>query len=359
MGGSHESPAPPHITGGLTARDLRVCVVYMFLASVMWVVNKKTITHLPVPFFVTLVQALATCAILKVAQHLKVITMQPFSWETFGEWINTGIVWAVPLALNLRALTRLNPETLIVFRTATLIGVTAGDYAYYGKRFETREMVSIATILTGCAFYAWYDAQFDAEGYAWAALYWFAMVVSMLYVKHSFNVHKELSTWDKTVYLNATASVPLAFMSLLFECSASEYDRLSPSGMTWLLSSCLAGVALASASNGSRECLSATAFDVMSTASKFATILLSSFIFASTYTPQSMGGLMVALAGGSLYSPVGVWAVRCVAAREHSNTGAELASPNSGDGGGGGGAEGGGLLRRGLKSCIGARRVTW
>jgi hypothetical protein len=30
-----------------------------------------------------------------------------------GEWINTGIVWAVPLALNLRALTRLNPETLI------------------------------------------------------------------------------------------------------------------------------------------------------------------------------------------------------------------------------------------------------
>lgn len=70
---------------GLTARDVRVCVVYMFLASAMWVVNKKTITHLPVPFFVTLTQALATCAILKVAQHMKVIHMQPFSWETFGE----------------------------------------------------------------------------------------------------------------------------------------------------------------------------------------------------------------------------------------------------------------------------------
>jgi hypothetical protein len=36
-----------------------------------------------------------------------------------------------------------------VFRTATLIGVTFGDYAYYGKRYETREVVSIATILTG------------------------------------------------------------------------------------------------------------------------------------------------------------------------------------------------------------------
>ena len=44
--------------------------------------------------------------------------------------------------------------------------------------------------MAGCAFYAWYDAQFDAEGYAWAGLYWLAMVVSMLYVKHSFNVHK-------------------------------------------------------------------------------------------------------------------------------------------------------------------------
>jgi hypothetical protein len=45
-----------------------------------------------------------------------------------------------------------------------------------------------------------------------AALYWLAMVVSMLYVKHSFNVHKDLNTWDKTVYLNATAAIPLAFM---------------------------------------------------------------------------------------------------------------------------------------------------
>jgi hypothetical protein len=29
----------------------------MILASAMWVVNKKTITYLPVPFFVTLTQA--------------------------------------------------------------------------------------------------------------------------------------------------------------------------------------------------------------------------------------------------------------------------------------------------------------
>ena len=123
--------------GVLTARDIRVCTLYMLLASAMWIVNKKTITYLPVPFFVTLVQALATCAILKMAQRLKAIQMQPFSWETFGEWVNTGIVWAVPLALNLRALTRLNPETLIVFRTATLIGVTFGDYAYYGKEQRT------------------------------------------------------------------------------------------------------------------------------------------------------------------------------------------------------------------------------
>lgn len=76
--------AAVHVAQGLTVRDVRVCVIYMCLASVMWVVNKKTITHLPVPFFVTLTQALATCAILKTCQYLKVIHMQPFSWETFG-----------------------------------------------------------------------------------------------------------------------------------------------------------------------------------------------------------------------------------------------------------------------------------
>ena len=64
--------------------------------------------------------------------------MTPFHWETFGEWVTTGIVWAAPLALNLRALTRLNPETLIVFRTSTLIGVAAGDCLYLGRELGAR-----------------------------------------------------------------------------------------------------------------------------------------------------------------------------------------------------------------------------
>ena len=46
--------------------------------------------------------------------------------------------------------------------------------------------------------------------------------------------------------------------ALLVECSASHYDRLTHWGSGWLLTSCFVGVALASASNGSRECLSAT-----------------------------------------------------------------------------------------------------
>ena len=238
--------------GMLAPRETAVCAAYMFLASAMWVVNKKTVKHLPVPFFVMLTQALATCVILKTLQRLRVVRMRPWRWEIFGEWLKTGFVWAVPLALNLRALTRLNPETLIVFRTATLIGVTFGDHAY-GKRFQRREMASIVVILVGCAFYAWYDAQYDAEGYAWATLYWFAMVVSMLYVKHSFSVHKDLSIWDKTAYLSATAAAPLALFSLLFECTSSEYEELSLEGGTWLLASCLMGAALASASNKSRD----------------------------------------------------------------------------------------------------------
>ena len=51
----------------------------------------------------------------------------------------------------------------------------------------------------------------------------------------------------------------------------------------------------------------------------------------------------MALAGGSLYSPFGVWAVRCVA------------RPGAG---GGGGAEDGDE-EGGIGSCIGARRVSW
>ena len=68
-----------------------------------------------------LVQTVATVALLKLSHVAGFIRMKPYRWEIFGQWLLTGFVWAIPLALNLRALTRLNPETLIVFRTATLM----------------------------------------------------------------------------------------------------------------------------------------------------------------------------------------------------------------------------------------------
>lgn len=298
--------------GLLAPRDIWVCTTYMFLATAMWIFNKKTVFYLPIPFAVMLVQTLATVLLLKLLRMGRFISMKPWSWQVFGTWVNTGFVWSIPLALNLRALTRLNPETLIVFRTATLIGVTFGDHLY-GKKFTKREVLSIISILTGCSMYAINDAQYDGEGYMWASLYWAAMVVSTLYVKHSFTKNKDLNVWEKTVYLNATAVMPLAFFSLFFECiTTSIRENLSYTGILWLLSSCVMGVALASASNKSRDFLSATAFDVMSTGSKFLTILVSGLIFESLYTPQSLVGLLIALAGGSLYSPIGAWVLECV-----------------------------------------------
>ena len=238
--------------------------------------------------------------------------MRPWRWEIFGEWLKTGFVWAVPLALNLRALTRLNPETLIVFRTATLIGVTFGDHAY-GKRFSGARLRPSSSSRRVC-LHAWYDAQYDAEGYAWATLYWFAMVVSMLYVKHSFSVHKDLSIWDKTTYLNATAAAAGALLAALRVhvvrvrgALARGRDvvarELSHGGGAGVRVEQEPGFFI---SHRSTSCPRRKGF----------TILASSLAFESAYTPQSLVGLLVALAGGSLYSPVGTWCLRCAGFRD-------------------------------------------
>ena len=78
---------------------------------------------LPVPFFVMLVQTVATVALLKLSQSSGFIRMKPYR-EIFAVAAHGCL--GHPAALNLRALTRLNPETLIVFRTATP-RVTLGD----------------------------------------------------------------------------------------------------------------------------------------------------------------------------------------------------------------------------------------
>ena len=79
----------------MNPRDVWVCVTYMFLATAMWVVNKKTVKHLPVPFFVMLVQTVATVALLKLSHVAGFIRMKPYRWEIFGQWLLTGFVWAI------------------------------------------------------------------------------------------------------------------------------------------------------------------------------------------------------------------------------------------------------------------------
>jgi len=100
-----------------------------------------------------------------------------------------------------------NPETVIVFRAATVFGVAIGDLLWFAKDFLGHELLSLFFITLGASLYVSGDVNYDTAGYIWALAYWASMVASLLLLKAVFNSNKDIGNLEKTLYPNLNGSV--------------------------------------------------------------------------------------------------------------------------------------------------------
>jgi hypothetical protein len=284
--------------------DLRELSIlgYVVVSAVMLNVNKLALQNFDAPYFLTLVQTVVTCVVLLV---LGCFGFASLSWRHAKRFVFPGAVWALPLAFNMQALKHLNPETVVVFRAATVFGVASGDLVWFKKNFLGHQLLSLFFITLGASLYVSGDLNYNQAGYLWGLAYWTSMVASVLLLKAVFNANKDIGPLEKTFYLNLNGSV--VFFCLAFTTESGKVlpsvQSLTRFGFMVISVSCVLAVAIGFLSNITRDALSATAFDVLGNVAKFATIAISHFLFRTEYTVFSASGLCFALLGGALYSP--------------------------------------------------------
>ena len=83
----------------------------------------------------------------------------------------------------MKALQFLHLETVIVFRTLSVVFVAAGDVYFLGQSFSSSKLCGMALICVGGLIYASTDLNFHMTGYLWAAGYLFATVFNTVYIK--------------------------------------------------------------------------------------------------------------------------------------------------------------------------------
>ena len=271
---------------------------YFLVSALMLNVNKLAINAFKAPYTLTLLQALFTCtAILAAGVRGKVY----LSMRDSRRFFLPGTLWALPLAFSMQTLRYINPETVVMFRTFTLIGVSAGDFLFFGKVFIFHELLSLVFICLGGLLYVMSDLQYDAAGYFWGALYCLTMTVSLLVVKAAFNANKSIGVWEKTFYLNWNGSLVFLFLSSSFEGTWMTIERLLALPMleVFIISiSCVLGFWIGFLANAARDALSPTAFDVLSNTSRFLTVTISFSIFKPQYSSFSLCGLALSILGG-------------------------------------------------------------
>ena len=282
--------------------------VYVFCSSCMLLVNKSAMKFLPHVYTVTCLQTAASALLLLVAKYSGHISFANPNFQTIWGWSGVLAAWIVPIVLNMKAVHLVTVETMMMFRSLTIVSVALGDYFLLRTRISFREGISCLVISLGGLLYASNDLNFHYEGYAWGAAYSLGMVINSLYIKHCFNKFKEMSSWEKS-FLNNLLATPaiLAIVIVVEKPQTVLQDMASLSTFGWavLSLSCVMGLGISMSGTKCRDVLSATSFDVLGNCTKYFTLGISALVSDTHNSTISIVGICIALSGAVLYSPAG------------------------------------------------------
>jgi solute carrier family 35 len=203
---------------------------------------------------------------------------------------------------NIITLQHLNVETVIVFRSCTVLCVCAIETAFMDRDLPSaKSLASLLCIFFLTVVYVDGDVHFNAQGYAWLSIWFFLLVFSMTYVKHVCDAVR-LETWEQVLFTNGL-SIPLTFSLLYFtnEVDTVRNIQFSHRCITVLLLSCLFGVGISYSSYYIRSELSATSFDLLGIVCKFMSAFLNVALGLRHASPRGLLCLLAIVIAAYFY----------------------------------------------------------
>lgn len=153
----------------------RSIVLYALCSSVMLVINKVTISRVPLPGVVFCIQFLTTFLAIVVGKrtgHLEVDDLKAHTVLRFSPY---AAAFVASVFLNGKVLQNSNVETLITFRACSPLFVSVLDWAFLGRMFPApRSLIALVGVSIGAVGYVLCDSEFKMRGaaaYGWVSAY--------------------------------------------------------------------------------------------------------------------------------------------------------------------------------------------
>jgi len=276
---------------------------YMACSAVMLLVNKLAVHHLPTPGFVLFCQLFTSGFLVWLVGKLGYIEVDPLSWNKVSRFWLVPVAFLMTVFANIKILQHSNVETFIVFRASTPLILSILDAMLLGRELPSRKSwVCLFGLLAGAISYMHFErGTMTATSYFWVVCWYIVFCFDQLFIKHVTDTVK-MTTWGRVYYTNMIPVVPLFFIMYF----SGEFDSLAGFDFTvasksWLLISCVCGIAISYFAFLARAAISATYFTVIGNTCKVITVALNIIVWDKHATPEGVMSLFLCLVCAFFY----------------------------------------------------------
>jgi GDP-mannose transporter len=267
-------------------------------------INKITITYLPVASLVNVIQMAVAVAFL-LGMHAMSMLHLEFDRSKLLKYSVYCIGFALGLFSNIMALSVTSVETIIVFRACAPLLVSFAEWAFLGQSLPSiRSSIALLAILAGAMLYVGSDTALQLSGvaaYAWAGIYLVTISFNMTYGKYLVS-NVKMEVWTRVLYTNGLSIVPTVGLGLITGDQMKLHTvEWSMGGVMFLALSCAMGLAIGYTGIQCQAKVSATAYTIIGIVNKMLTILLSTLLFGKQTSAPQILALALCILGGCFY----------------------------------------------------------
>jgi hypothetical protein len=134
---------------------------YLCASTSLLIVNKLSLNIFRFPYTLTSLQLLIFCCFTISIELYSIIVTRCGKFGLFRNpkvslaFLIPGFFWGIPLAFNMQMLAYVNPETVLIFRAATIFGVAAGDRLLFGTNLKWHQYIAIFFYFRWCSYLHW------------------------------------------------------------------------------------------------------------------------------------------------------------------------------------------------------------
>lgn len=193
---------------------------YSLCSSTLLLLNKGSLQYLPYGSLLSIIQFVISIIIILMIDFLGYDKIDRLEWSKIKYYLKYVILFIFTIYSNMKSLTTVNVETVIVFRSCSPIAVSIIEYLLLNRSFPSfKSLVSLIGVAAGAVVYCISDSQLKLEGlsaYSWVLVYFVLITTEMTYGKVIISSVKMDSIWG-SVYYCAVLSLPLLLLIEFFE----------------------------------------------------------------------------------------------------------------------------------------------